>query len=352
MDAPTRAELTARLAVLTVRWSVESTDWVALAIEAIKWAAAGHRLVPSPEGGGLEVLPLEVAQAFHPVTLAQLLFLRTTLVAGTSVDRFLAAATSGILHGRSRSYLSDLMPNAFSMPPRYVREFVARTGFQAERRDVLALLETKVRRLFRDGLPSVRGVALLGDARDAGVRVQVALRERALPLGARLVVTSPPYLRVVRYGSYNWLRLWFLGLDPGAIDAALDTEHRLEDYLAFMRDALRGIRPALADDAVVAVVVGDVERDRGKRVRGGEDLAGLVWEASAAPEGYRLAGVAVDEVAPQRKVTKIWGDEAGRATRVERILVMAVSEAGRRRALAGAALPIDWAWPPRGLRVA
>jgi len=352
VDAPTRAELTARLAVLTVRWSVESTDWVALAIEAIKWAAAGHRLVPSPEGGGLEVLPLEVAQAFHPVTLAQLLFLRTTLVAGTSVDRFLAAATSGILHGRSRSYLSDLMPNAFSMPPRYVRDFVARTGFQAERRDVLALLETKVRRLFRDGLPSVRGVALLGDARDAGVRVQVALRERALPLGARLVVTSPPYLRVVRYGSYNWLRLWFLGLDPGAIDAALDTEHRLEDYLAFMRDALRGIRPALADDAVVAVVIGDVERDRGKRVRGGEDLAGLVWEASAAPEGYRLAGVAVDEVAPQRKVTKIWGDEAGRATRVERILVMAVSEAGRRRALAGAALPIDWAWPPRGLRVA
>jgi hypothetical protein len=77
-----------------------------------------------------------------------------------------------------------------------------------------------------------------------------------------------------------------------------------------------------------------------------------VWEAAAAPEGYLLAGVAVDEIAAQRKVTKIWGEEAGRATRVERILVMSVSEAGRRRALAGASLPVDWRWPPVGPRPA
>ncbi len=352
VEPPTRAELAARLAVLRVRWSVESADWKALAADAIASAADGRKTIPAPRASDGEALPLEVAQAFHPSTLAQLMFLRLALAPDRSVDRFLAAATSGILHGRSRSYLSDLMPNAFSMPPRYVRDFVARTDFRADERDVLGLLDAKVRRLFRDGPPPVRGVALLGDARDAGLRVRNVLRERALPGAARLVVTSPPYLRVVRYGSYNWLRLWFLGLDPEAIDATLDTEHRLDEYLVFMRDALRGIRPAIAEDAVVAVVIGDVERDRGKRVRGGDDLAGLVWEAAAAPEGYRLAGVAVDEVAAQRKVTKIWGDEAGRATRVERILVMSVSEAGRRRALAGAALPVDWSWPPRGPRPA
>ena len=32
------------------------------------------------------------------------------------------------------------------------------------------------------------------------------------PDRVRLVVTSPPYLRVVKYGYYNWLRTWFLGL--------------------------------------------------------------------------------------------------------------------------------------------
>lgn len=354
IEPPTRAELVARLAVLRVRWSVESADWTAVASEAIGSAqkGGGGKAVPTPRGRGVEALPAEVAHAFHQTTLAQLLLLRGALASEEPVDRFLAAATSGILHGRSKSYLSDLMPNAFSMPPGYVRDFVARTGFQAEERDVLALLEAKVGRLFRDGVPVVRGVALEGDVRDAGLRVGHALRQRGLPEKARLVVTSPPYLRVVRYGSYNWLRLWFLGLDPAAIDERLDTEHRLDSYLVFLRDALRGIRPVLADDAVVAMVIGDVESDRGKPMRGARDLAGLVWEAAAAPEGYRLAGVAIDEIAAQRKVTKIWGEEAGRATRVERILVMSVSEAGRRRALAGASLPVDWRWPPVGPRSA
>jgi hypothetical protein len=51
-----------------------------------------------------------------------------------------------------------------------------------------------------------------------------------------------------------------------------------------------------------------------------------------------------------RKVTKLWGREAGRATQVDRMLVLATSEAGRRRAISGASLPVDWTWPPRRLR--
>ena len=49
-------------------------------------------------------------------------------------------------------------------------------------------------------------------------------------------------------------------------------------------------------------------------------------------------------------MTKLWGAEAGRATKTDRILVLGATEAGRRRALAGAATPVDWEWPPRGLR--
>jgi hypothetical protein len=63
-----------------------------------------------------------------------------------------------------------------------------------------------------------------------------------------------------------------------------------------------------------------------------------------------LAGIALDDVAASRKMTKLWGAEAGRATKTDRILVLGATEAGRRRALAGAATPIDWDWPPHGLR--
>jgi site-specific DNA-methyltransferase (adenine-specific) len=161
------------------------------------------------------------------------------------------------------------------------------------------------------------------------------------------VVTSPPYLRVVKYGYYNWLRLWLLGYDAAAIDDLLDDAHHRDAYLVFMREVLRGLRPALADDAVVALVVGDVESDRGRPARGGIGLAEAVWETAAAPEGYRLSGIALDDVAAGRKMTKLWGDEAGRATKLDRILILGAGEPGRRRAIGGASLPIDWTWPPR-----
>jgi site-specific DNA-methyltransferase (adenine-specific) len=192
----------------------------------------------------------------------------------------------------------------------------------------------------------VRGIALNTDARVAASPVRAALRDRAMPDRARLVVTSPPYLRVVKYGYYNWLRLWFLGMDPDAVDARLDDGHRVDAYLRFMRSVLADLRSALTDDAVVVLVIGDVEVDRGKQIHNGVGLAEAVWDFAAAPEGYSLAGVALDSIASQRKMTRIWGDEAGRATKTDRILVVAPTELGRRRALAGVGTPIDWRWPP------
>ena len=265
-------------------------------------------------------------------------------------DRFLAAAITGILHGKSASYLSELMPNTFSMAPRYVRDFAQRTGFASPDRDVFDGLSKKLDRLYRGAPPSMEGVALLGDARDVTERAQAALRARGRSDQARLVITSPPYLRVVKYGYYNWLRTWFLGFDAREIDATLDDAHHREPYLAFLRDVLAGLRPILTDDAVVVLVIGDVETDRGRSIKGGVGLAERAWEAAAEPEGYRLAGVALDDVAASRKMTKLWGDEAGRATKTDRILVLGATETGRRRALAGASLDVDWTWPPRALR--
>jgi site-specific DNA-methyltransferase (adenine-specific) len=354
VEPATRAAALTRLSGLRLGWNASALGWTALAERVVRDPAS----VPIPTAGsgagathdGTETVPLEVALAFHPETLGQLLFVRTSLRLTDRTDRFLAAAITGILHGKSASYLSELMPNTFSMAPRYVREFAARTAFASPRRDVFDGLAGKIDRLFRQASPATEGIALLGDARDVAPRARAALRERGRPDRARLVVSSPPYLRVVKYGYYNWLRTWFLGFDAKQIDATLDDAHHREPYLAFIRDVLAGLRPALIDDAVVVLVIGDVETDRGRRIRGGVGLAERVWEQAAEPEGYRLAGVALDDVAAVRKMTKLWGDEAGRATKTDRILVLGATESGRRRALASASLDIDWDWPPRSLR--
>ena len=361
VEPPTVAAARTRLTTLRLGWASDMAGWEALAarLTAPKpdlWTRVppvGSHNAPietaALERDG-EPVPPEVTLAFHPRTLAQLLFVRSNLDLEDRTDRFLGAAISGILHGKSASYLSTVMPNTFSMAPRYVRDYAARTGFESPDRDVFDGLSKKLDRLFRDDPPATPGVAMLGDARDVGTRARQALRARGLPDRARLVVASPPYLRVVKYGYYNWLRAWFLGFDPRAIDAALDDAHHRRPYLQFLRESLAGLRPVLTDDAVVVLVIGDVFTDRGRDIEGGVGLAEQVWASAAEPEGYRLAGLALDDVHAHRKMTKLWGDEAGRATPMDRILVLGATELGRRRALAAANLPIDWTWPRRGPR--
>lgn len=337
VETPTTAQARTRATALRLAWAGGSGRW-------LEFAAA---IQAAPASGGPEPVPDEVALAFHPRTFAQVLFLRDALDHDNPVDRFLAAALAGILHGKTPSYLSTLMPNTFSMAPRYVRDFAARTAFESPERDAFDRLDAKLARLYRDPLPRGAGLALLGDARDAGTRATAALRARGLPDRARLVLTSPPYLRVVKYGYYNWLRTWFLGYDSKAIDATLDDAHHRAPYLTFLREVLHDLRPTLTDDGIAVLVIGDVATDRGRALRDGHDLAERVWESAAAPEGYLLAGIADDDVHAHRKMTKLWGREAGRATQVDRILVLATTEAGRRRAVSGARLPVDWTWPPR-----
>lgn len=340
LEAPTQAEARTRSTALRL----------AFAGSAAGWLDRARSIQADPAAGGPLPVPIEVALAFHERTFAQLLFLQATLDLQAPVDRFLAAAIAGILHGKTPSYLSTLMPNTFSMAPRYVRDFAERTGFQSPDRDAFDRLDAKLTRLFRDPTPRTAGIALLGDARDAGTRASAALRARSLPDRARLVLTSPPYLRVLKYGYYNWLRAWFLGFDSKAIDASLDDAHRRAPYVQFLREVLRDLRPALTEDGIAVLVIGDVATDRGRAASDGLGLAERVWEESARPEGFRLAGIADDDIHAHRKMTKLWGREAGRATQVDRMLVLAVSEAGRRRATSAASLPVDWSWPPRRLR--
>lgn len=344
-DPPSRREVETRLELLRIDWSRAKHDWIELAHGAS--IDPGVAVVPAVQKNGriLEPLPAHVAAVFHPRTLAQLLFLRSTLDRTQRADRFLLAAAVGILHGSSASYLSTAMPNAFSLAPAYTRRWLDDRDGAPPDRDVLALIAVKLRRLFRDRLPEQTGIALGGDARESGPRIRAALRARGLPDRARLVVSSPPYLRVIRYGSYNWLRLWFLGHDPADVDRDTTPPAETEAYGRFFRDVLSSLREVLTDDAVLVLVLGDVARQGGRTRFPVVALAEQVWELAAEPSGYRLAGVVTDDVAPRHKLTRMWGTEAGRATDTDRLLVLGATEAGRRRALAGITTPVDWSSP-------
>ncbi|UCH61599.1 MAG: site-specific DNA-methyltransferase [Fidelibacterota bacterium] len=256
-----------------------------------------------------------ITVVFHPDTLQQLAYLRTALTESRE-DIFIRATILGILHGKYRRsgtdsiYLSIDMPNTFSMSPDYIRKYVQDKGLQYLPLDVFTNTRRRLERLYRRGRPPVRGLAYQQDVRHL---------HEVIPSGSiQLVMSSPPYLKVIKYGLYNWIRLWFLDVPVTEVDHNLDDGHALPAYLEFMGDTIRQLERLMQSGGVAALVIGDVAKKGEPPI----NLAAAVWEAVAKQTGLRLVDIVPDAIADSAKVTKIWNETRGQATAVDRILVL------------------------------
>ena len=272
----------------------------------------------------------DIGAVFHAQTLRQLLFLKGILTNDRN-DTFIKATIAGILHGKYRRsgsdsiYLSIDMPNTFSMSPAYIRRYVKEKGLVYLALDVFEKTGRRLQRLFRRGAPPTRGQAFQQDVRQLHQWVQ--------PESIRLVVSSPPYLKVIKYGLYNWIRLWFLGVQHDEVDQAFDDAHALDAYLGFMQETIEQVERLLVPGGVCALVIGDVAQNNQAPL----NLALEVWEAVRAHSNLQLLDLVADPIADHRKVTKIWNNTRGRATATDRIMVLCK---GDRPAVDQ--LPVQW----------
>ena len=183
------------------------------------------------------------------------------------------------------------------------------------------LLERRIRFLNRNGSPGTHGRAVRQDARvGCGYGMDGSVD---------LIVTSPPYLRVINYGRYNWIRLWLvgelveevdrrLGLAATARRLGLTDRCSLPKYREFIGSCADKWEAVLRPGGICVVVVGDVRR----RGHSPINLAQEAWTEIKARTNLKLVDVVEDELPSSRKVTKIWGDRRGEATKTDRVLVM------------------------------
>jgi hypothetical protein len=258
-------------------------------------------------------VPDEVRMLFHPKTLAELLWLRSELKPHTRVDRYLLAVLAGALHANANSDgiprgLTVAMPNTFSMSPGYVRRYIDKHGLVAPRKDVLAFLEDRLETMSPPRL-APRGHAWQGSVLDGPQWANSVDK-------ARLIFTSPPYLHVILYGKYNWVRLWLLGHERRAIDETLFHSSSLPRYLEFMTAAVASMRAGLRDDGYLCLVIGDVRRDDETL-----NLAQAVADTCFEGTDLKVSAVLEDKIPTQHKVSRIWGPGRGRATKTDRVLI-------------------------------
>jgi hypothetical protein len=273
----------------------------------------------------------DIRMLFHKNTLRQLVYMRSRLLkkgmASWSPEEFmLAGAVAGILHGAHRSdgssaYLSISMPNTFSMSPEYVRKFIRENRLVRIDQNVFECLRDKLARLYLDSNDGAEATVEKLDA--AKLLSGRHLRRDSV----NLVLTSPPYLRVVNYGTSNWIRLWWLGLDDvarqqgagrKALDAELDHRHTYDSYCEFILRILTGVRRVLRQDGVAVFVIGDVASPSGSSI----ELAERVWADLSGRTDLQLVDLIEDELPTRSKVSRIWGETKGRATERDCVLVL------------------------------
>jgi site-specific DNA-methyltransferase (adenine-specific) len=275
---------------------------------------------------------VDIKMLFHERTLTQLVFIKKRLLSKPMSDWssemfMIAGSLAGIMHGSWRNdgtsqYLSISMPNTFSMSPSYVRKFISEHGLQKLPQDVFGRLRDKLARLYLDDTAGTTGEVFHVDA-------TALMGKGPLKSGSvDLIVTSPPYLQVMNYGTSNWIRLWLLGLeevsrDQGEgrknLDAKLDHQHRYEGFKDFMLRTFKGIERVLKKDGVAVVVIGDVSNPGDEQALA---LAGTVWKDLKSQTGLECMEVIEDYLQADNKVSRIWGETKGGATDRDCALVL------------------------------
>lgn len=246
-----------------------------------------------------------IRMLFHDETLRQLIFLKEKLEwKKRNVDAFISSMIVGIIHGNSESYLSIGMPNTFSMSPNYIRNYVKEFNLKKHVRNVFSILKKRLEKYSLDELYSEKGKAYNLDARNI-----YPLKDSSIDL----IITSPPYTKVIRYGQFNWIRLWFLGKNAKDVDGDLFFTQSIDKYCEFMSEVLEELKRVLKPNKKLVLVIGDIKE---------KNLANKVWENCAKPLGFKLIEEIEDKIKDDRKVSKIWGEKRGNATKIDRILVL------------------------------
>jgi site-specific DNA-methyltransferase (adenine-specific) len=271
-------------------------------------------------------VPHRIQMLYHKNTLSQLVYLKQefglndaefpeTILNLSPADTFITGLILGIMHGQSGQYLSVPMPNTFSMSEGYVENYIEEEGLEPPNRDVFQKLLDRLRTIYKDGAPERRGYAFFGDARDLP---STLTNSDETPNQADLVFTSPPYLKVLKYGLYNWIRLWFLNQEPDTVDQRLDDELNLEEYIEFMTKTFEVMDEVVdPDTGVAAFVIGDVDQN-GETINLAREVAEQVVEPMSS---FEVGRIVEDRVPDNEKVSRIWGDTKGEATEIDRILI-------------------------------
>ncbi len=206
---------------------------------------------------------------YHPETLAEISALRSYFLERAAdgkldaIDEWIRMVAVNRLTGHSGGFFS-----VYTLPPNQAVSIKSQQKINKDRnqvpprRDVPALILKKSRSLLGDLDQAARHRFNQTFASALLVNRPAAATTQIPSDSISLVVTSPPFLDVVDYAGDNWLRCWFVGIDPKSVQ--LTVPRKLEDWQEQMTLVFRELHRVLKPGGHIAFEVGEV---RGGKVK-------------------------------------------------------------------------------------
>ncbi len=261
---------------------------------------------------------IELLNYYHRNTLSMLIFFREKIGRSWKNNDFInngiLAFASGLMHGPSRKdgttiYFSISKPNTISMSPNYVKNYVKKHNLKKINVNIFEKIRNRINEKYDK---------LLNEKYDGKIYLHDATKnnEKIKDNSVDLLVSSPPYLSIVNYTNSNWLKLWLLGYERKELKEKIKLSDNLkfDEYILFLEKFLNSIYPKLKKGAKACLVVGDVHDEK---------LIEKVWKKIENNVKYKFIEIYYDVSYLQtRKVTNMLNSKKGKATKIEKVLVI------------------------------
>lgn len=201
----------------------------------------------------------ELLVFYHPTTLAQLEGLRSWLLGKDEsqgldkIDMWIRMVAINRLSGHSSGFFS-----VYSLPPNQAVSAERQALINKQRgqvppsRDVPALILKKSKSLLAAGGQVTKDYRLITGRSDKSDAIENE--------SVSLTVTSPPFLDIVNYEADNWLRCWFLGIDPKSVKISF--LRKLDDWTEFTHATLQELARITKKGGHIAYEVGEVRKGK------------------------------------------------------------------------------------------